>query len=226
MSSQIVPLNRIRKLARLAIQIDKQPLTFCRFYGKKAIQNKMSFEKLKLYNSLTRKKEEFVPLEGKKVTWYSCGPTVYDASHMGHARSYITFDIIFRVLRDYFGYDVHFVMNVTDIDDKIINRARQNHLLAQYKSQDRPLDDTISNTADALKLYEEKLANETDPDKLNMLRSVVSQASQGIQSARDGTFSSVSFILMGGDESSSAYIPPIIIGIIYGFNVPMIAIIF
>ncbi|KAL4097192.1 hypothetical protein QTP88_022007 [Uroleucon formosanum] len=88
--------------------------------------------RLKLFNSLTRKKEIFIPKNGNKVHWYSCGPTVYDASHMGHARSYITFDILRRVLKNYFHYDVEYVMNITDIDDKIIKRARQLHLFEEY----------------------------------------------------------------------------------------------
>ena len=92
---------------------------------------------LKIFNSLTRSKEVFTSLNGKKVTWYSCGPTVYDASHMGHARSYISFDILRRVLKGYFGYDIHYVMNITDIDDKIIKRARQNHLYEEYVSKPR-----------------------------------------------------------------------------------------
>uniref|UniRef100_A0A674IAX1 Cysteine--tRNA ligase, cytoplasmic n=1 Tax=Terrapene triunguis TaxID=2587831 RepID=A0A674IAX1_9SAUR len=75
--------------------------------------------KLCLYNSLTRNKDVFQPQNGKKVTWYCCGPTVYDASHMGHARSYISFDILRRVLRDYFKYDVLYCINITDIDDKL-----------------------------------------------------------------------------------------------------------
>ncbi|CAE6436001.1 unnamed protein product [Rhizoctonia solani] len=84
---------------------------------------------LKVYNSLTKSKTEFIPKKGRNVTWYNCGPTVYDASHMGHARNYLTQDIIRRILTDYFGYDVHFVMNITDIDDKIIIRARQQYHL-------------------------------------------------------------------------------------------------
>ncbi|XP_014388583.1 PREDICTED: cysteine--tRNA ligase, cytoplasmic [Myotis brandtii] len=67
----------------------------------------------------------FVPQNGRRVTWYCCGPTVYDASHMGHARSYISFDILRRVLRDYFQFDVFYCMNITDIDDKVIRRSRQ-----------------------------------------------------------------------------------------------------
>lgn len=76
---------------------------------------------LKMYNSLTRSKVPFVPLDrgGKKVTWYCCGPTVYDAGHLGHARNYVTTDILRRIMRDYFGFDVTFVQNVTDVDDKV-----------------------------------------------------------------------------------------------------------
>ncbi|KAG9294593.1 hypothetical protein G9A89_008072 [Geosiphon pyriformis] len=89
---------------------------------------------LKIYNSLTKSKVEFVPIKGKQVTWYNCGPTVYDAAHIGHARNYVTIDIIRRILSDYFRYDVFFVMNITDIDDKIILRARHKYLFNQLKS--------------------------------------------------------------------------------------------
>ncbi|KAL9931189.1 hypothetical protein V8E36_008077 [Tilletia maclaganii] len=88
---------------------------------------------LHVYNSLTRSKVPFVTRSPGQLTWYNCGPTVYDASHMGHARNYVSQDIIRRILRDYFGYDVHLVMNITDIDDKIIVRARHRYLLARYK---------------------------------------------------------------------------------------------
>ncbi|KAI9682453.1 MAG: hypothetical protein M1829_000245 [Trizodia sp. TS-e1964] len=76
--------------------------------------------KLSLYNSLSRKKDEFVPIDpaGKYVKWYACGPTVYDASHLGHARNYVSTDIARRILQDYFKYDVKYVMNITDVDDK------------------------------------------------------------------------------------------------------------
>ncbi len=75
-----------------------------------------------LYNTLTRRKEEFKPLEEGKVRMYVCGPTVYDVPHIGHARSAYSFEIIRKYL-EYTGFDVYFVRNVTDIDDKIINKA-------------------------------------------------------------------------------------------------------
>lgn len=77
-----------------------------------------------LYNTLTRKKEKFVPLEKNKIKIYLCGPTVYDISHLGHARSATAFDII-RKYFIYKGYKVKFVSNYTDIDDKMINRANE-----------------------------------------------------------------------------------------------------
>jgi cysteinyl-tRNA synthetase len=79
---------------------------------------------LRIYNTLTGKKEEFVPLHEKRVGMYVCGVTVYDLSHIGHARSAIVFDAIYRYLQ-YRGYDVTFVRNFTDIDDKIIKRANE-----------------------------------------------------------------------------------------------------
>jgi cysteinyl-tRNA synthetase len=79
---------------------------------------------LKIYNSLTKKKEEFTPLEEGKVKMYVCGVTVYDRGHVGHARAAVVFDVIFRFLR-HRGYDVNYVRNYTDVDDKIIRRANQ-----------------------------------------------------------------------------------------------------
>lgn len=109
---------------------------------------------LRVYNSLTKTKTEFVPTNGRHVKWYNCGPTVYDASHMGHARNYVTQDILRRIMSDYFGYDVHFVMNVTDIDDKIIERARQNHLLDTFRTQTTTLSAAlIDQVRDAWRIY-------------------------------------------------------------------------
>lgn len=79
---------------------------------------------LQIFNTLSNKKEEFVPLDGKNVRIYACGPTVYDSSHLGHARMAIVWDVIQRYLR-HLDYKVTFVRNITDVDDKIINRARE-----------------------------------------------------------------------------------------------------
>lgn len=81
---------------------------------------------LHIYNTLTRQKELFTPLHESKVGLYVCGITVYDLSHMGHARTYLSFDLIVRYLR-HRGYDVNYVRNITDIDDKIIQRANENN---------------------------------------------------------------------------------------------------
>ncbi len=77
---------------------------------------------MKVYNTLTRKKEEFIPIDKNEVKMYSCGPTVYDYFHIGNARPFIVFDTMRRYL-EYCGYNVKFVQNFTDIDDKMIRRA-------------------------------------------------------------------------------------------------------
>lgn len=77
---------------------------------------------IKIYNTMSRKKEPFEPLDDKQVRMYVCGPTVYDSAHVGHAMSSIVFDVIRRYL-EYRGYDVQHVMNYTDVDDKVILRA-------------------------------------------------------------------------------------------------------
>ncbi len=86
---------------------------------------------LKIYNVLSRTKEEFKPLEEGKVNMYVCGPTVYDHSHIGHAKTYVSFDVVVRYLR-YLGYDVLYVQNITDVghmldsgEDRILKKARQ-----------------------------------------------------------------------------------------------------
>ncbi|MBA2710582.1 MAG: cysteine--tRNA ligase [Tatlockia sp.] len=91
---------------------------------------------LVIYNSLTRTKEEFIPIHPDRVSIYVCGITVYDHCHLGHGRSMVGFDVIVRFLRSQ-GYEVKFVRNITDIDDKIITRANErglsiNELTEQY----------------------------------------------------------------------------------------------
>ena len=89
---------------------------------------------MKIYNTLTRRKEELVPLTPGQLTMYSCGVTVYDLSHVGHARMMIVFDMVSRYLR-FSGYRLTFVRNFTDIDDKIIRRAQQEGVAAQGISE-------------------------------------------------------------------------------------------
>lgn len=80
---------------------------------------------LKIYNTLTRQKEEFKPIHAGKVGMYVCGVTIYDLCHIGHGRTFVAFDVVTRYLR-YLGYDLTFVRNITDVDDKIIKRAAEN----------------------------------------------------------------------------------------------------
>ena len=85
---------------------------------------------MKIYNTLTRKKEEFVPIKEGEVSIYVCGPTVYNFFHIGNARPFVVFDTLRKYLR-YRGYKVKFVQNFTDVDDKIINRAREEGITAR-----------------------------------------------------------------------------------------------
>src|SRR6201989_998304 len=79
---------------------------------------------IRLYNTLSRTKEDFVPLDANNVRMYVCGPTVYDYAHIGNARPAIVFDVLFRLLRHTYGAGhVTYVRNITDIDDKINARA-------------------------------------------------------------------------------------------------------
>ena len=91
---------------------------------------------MKIYNSLTKKKEEFVPIEKDNVKMYACGITVYDDSHIGHARASVTYDMVCCYLR-FLGYKVKYVRNYTDVDDKIIARANALNMNALDYSEDR-----------------------------------------------------------------------------------------
>lgn len=81
---------------------------------------------LHIYNTLSRQKELFTPINNNKVSMYVCGITIYDYCHVGHGRTYVSFDVINRYLR-HLGYDVTYVRNITDVDDKIITRANENN---------------------------------------------------------------------------------------------------
>jgi cysteinyl-tRNA synthetase len=115
---------------------------------------------IRLYNSLSRQKEVFEPVEPGKVSMYVCGPTVYDSCHIGHARSVVVFDVIYRYLKAR-GYEVFYVRNFTDVDDKIIARANKEGVTS----------DEIS----------EKYIKEfhQDMDSLNMVRPTVEPRATG-----------------------------------------------
>ena len=91
---------------------------------------------LRFYNSLTNQKEDFMPIREGEVSMYVCGMTVYDNCHLGHARAMMAFDILFKYLENQ-GYKVKFVRNITDVDDKIIERAIHNN---------EPIDDLTQRT--------------------------------------------------------------------------------
>ena len=99
--------------------------------------------RLRLYNTLTRRKEDFAPIDPKAVRLYVCGPTVYDFAHIGNARPVIVFDVLFRLLRHVYGADhVTYVRNITDVDDKINARAARDF-------PDLPLNEAIAKVTEA-----------------------------------------------------------------------------
>ena len=125
---------------------------------------------VKIYNTLAREKQDFVPIEPGRVRMYVCGMTVYDYCHLGHARVMVVFDIVRRWLRAV-GYEVTYVRNITDIDDKIIRRAQENHetieaLTARYIA-------AMEEDAAALGVEKpdaEPRATDYVPDMLDMIR--------------------------------------------------------
>ncbi len=128
---------------------------------------------LKIYNTLTRKKEEFIPLNPPEVTFYSCGPTVYDYFHIGNARSFVMSDIVRRYLI-YAGYKVKFAMNLTDIDDKIINKA--NALGIDSKEVAKRFSDAFFEDIDKLGLLRADInprATEHIPEIIGMIEKLI-----------------------------------------------------
>uniref|UniRef100_A0A914CL90 Cysteine--tRNA ligase, cytoplasmic n=1 Tax=Acrobeloides nanus TaxID=290746 RepID=A0A914CL90_9BILA len=138
---------------------------------------------LYLYNSLTRHKELFKPVTGNQVKFYICGPTVYDSTHLGHARTFLSLDIVRRVLTNYFNYDVLFVMNMTDIDDKIIKRARQNYLFDHYVAKTcKNFNQIAKDLSSALILFKEQYEAETEMDKKQMLDKMIVKTNEVVKS--------------------------------------------
>ena len=107
---------------------------------------------MRIYNTLTRKKEEFKPIKDKEVTIYVCGPTVYDYIHVGNARPMVVFDTLRRFFI-YKGYNVKYVTNFTDIDDKIIRRANEENVTIKDISE--KYIEAFKEDAKGLNVYEE-----------------------------------------------------------------------
>ena len=130
---------------------------------------------LSIYNSLTNRKEEFVPIEKNRIRIYVCGMTVYDFCHLGHARVMVVFDTIIRYLR-YRGFDVMYVRNITDIDDKIIQRA--NELGESVQSLTNRYIDFMNEDLEALSILKpnfEPRATEFIPQIIEMISDLIKE---------------------------------------------------
>ncbi len=139
---------------------------------------------MKLYNSLTRKKEEFKSINEGIVTMYNCGPTVYNFIHVGNARPLVIFD----TLRRYFvykGYDVKFVVNFTDIDDKLINKAKEENITVKEVA-DRYIE-AFKEDAEALNIYEYNTVHPKATDYISqMVTFIEALEEKGAAYAKDG----------------------------------------
>lgn len=143
---------------------------------------------LKIYNTLSRKKEDFIPVEKGKVKMYVCGMTVYSDAHIGHARTYFAFDVIRRYF-EYKGYDVNYVQNITDVDDKIIAAANKEGVDALEYSQrytGRCLGDLEKLGIRKADIYPK--ASETIPDMIDLTQKIIEKG-YGYESDGDVYFS-------------------------------------
>nr|CAG4707670.1 unnamed protein product [Naegleria fowleri] len=131
---------------------------------------------IEVFNSLTLKKEKLVLQDDSNtLTWYTCGPTVYDWSHMGHARTYVGFDIVRRILEDYFNFNIIYIENITDIDDKIIKKSNrvcleENIVKFLEKISNLPKSESLSKLETYLKNLKQKLeADQLEKEKSKQL---------------------------------------------------------
>ena len=128
---------------------------------------------LKIFNTLTNKKEVFEPLEEGKVGMYVCGPTVYDESHIGHARKEVAFDVVCRHLR-HRGYEVRYVRNITDVDDKIIRKAEEEGI--GWEEISRRYEDRFREDLERLNVEpptREPRATETIPEMIGLIKRLI-----------------------------------------------------
>ena len=147
---------------------------------------------IRLYNTRTRSLEDFVPLDGRNVKMYVCGVTVYDDCHLGHGRAYVVFDCIRRFL-EYGGYNVFYVQNFTDIDDKIIKRANESGLPAKELAE-KYIGEYFSDI-DALNVKRASVyvkATDMIPDMIAMIEALI-QKGFAYESGGDVFFSVTSF---------------------------------
>ena len=143
---------------------------------------------IKIYNTFTRKKEDFKPVKKNKVKMYVCGMTVYSDAHIGHARTYFAFDMIRRYL-EYKGYEVNYIQNITDVDDKIINAANKegvDPLEYSKKFADRCLKDLDKLGIRRADTYPK--ASETIPEMIEMTEKIIENG-YGYESGGDVYFS-------------------------------------
>ncbi len=141
---------------------------------------------LKIHNSLTRKKDVFKPIEPGKVKMYVCGMTVYDLCHLGHARVLVVFDTVVRYLR-YSGYDVTYVRNITDIDDKIIARANEN--AEDFSALTKRFVQAMHEDAAELGVLppdEEPAATASMPEIINMVQTLIDKGFAYTAKSEDG----------------------------------------
>ncbi len=128
---------------------------------------------LKIFNTLTRKKEEFIPIDKKQVTMYTCGPTVYDVPHIGNYRSFVIEDMMRRYL-EYKGYKVKQIMNITDIDDKTIkNSAKEGMALKEFTDKYTKIFFEDLKTLNILEAFKYPKATEHVEDMMKIIRALV-----------------------------------------------------
>ncbi len=148
---------------------------------------------LKIYNTLSRNKEEFVPLVPNKIGMYVCGVTVYDLCHIGHARTFVNFDVVVRYLR-YRGYDVRYVRNITDIDDKIIKRANERNIEAKALAEQYIVE--MHNDFDALNImrpdFEPKATDNID-SIIELVQKLIDNGNAYVSGNGDVVFKIASF---------------------------------
>ncbi len=178
----------VRKIIELAVLI---------FVGSVIIRASIisvrSMDSLRIYNTLTRQKETFVPIKQAEVSLYVCGMTVYDFCHIGHARVMVVFDVVSRYLK-YLGYNVKYVRNITDIDDKIIARATESN--EDFKQLTQRFIDEMHQDEAALNVLSpdlEPLATDSIDNIISMIEKLIANNNAYVGTNNDVYYSVESF---------------------------------